>query len=218
MILCIQFLRVITLPPFLCTVGIEGIAILLGEVAIVVLRGFQPGPCMAGVHADAHLEVGLATGIVPLLQQVALRAHIHRVPLLIWRVPQIEVVVMVTQCHEVACAHTLVQVDQSFGVPVLCLPIVAQLLESKYGRIAKVFPVPVLLPRPHIIHESGIPVASLSVTLRSPVSPNTKFGIHKPLGTFPLIERAPLGFIVTRHHLHVGLLRIACDTGCCQHC
>ena len=37
MILCIQFLRVIALPPLLGAIRIEGIAILLGEIAIVVL-------------------------------------------------------------------------------------------------------------------------------------------------------------------------------------
>ena len=177
-VLGVELLRVESFPPLALAVG-------LGQVAVVRLRGLQPRPGMRGVYADAEGQSGLLAGVAPAAGQVLLGSDVHRVPLLVGRVPQVEVVVVVAQCHEVACTHALVEADQLLGVPVLGFPVVAEVFQSECGRVAEVVDVPVVLAAALVVHEAGVPVAVLGVALRSPVCPDAELGILEPFRALP---------------------------------
>ena len=83
MILSIQFLWVQSLPPFFRAIRIGFVSILLRQVAIIVLGWLKPCPRMTGMDAHAKRKSCLLASIAPSLDDVFLRTHIHRIPLLI---------------------------------------------------------------------------------------------------------------------------------------
>ena len=159
---------------------------------------------MRSVYAHAEGQSGLFAGIAPTLDKILFRTYPYRVPLLVGRIPKVEVVVVVAQGHEVAGTHALVEVDQFFGIPVLCFPVVAQVFESEGGRVAEMADVPVVGTRTLIVHEAGIPVAGLSMALRSPMCPDTELGVLEPFRAFPVGEGVPVGRISALLNFNVG--------------
>lgn len=73
------------------------------------------------MQADAEIEAMLAGCLGPTFEDVLLRPHVHRVPRLILAVPQVEVVVMVTQGEKVLGTYLLIESHQLVGVPLLGL-------------------------------------------------------------------------------------------------
>ena len=207
--LCIEFLRVVAFPPLSLAVG-------LGEVAVIVLRLLHPHPGVAAVHTDAEWQTILLACLSPLAHDVALGTHVHRVPLLIGRVPEVKVVVVLAEGEEIACPHALVERHQRVGLPALGLPVAYELLHAIFRWVAKVLLVPTVLPMSVVVHVSGIPVAPHRLALRSPVRPYTKLSILEPLGTFPLFQALPIGSKLTGLYRHI----LGCTScqGYCQDC
>ena len=160
---------------------------------------------MRAVHRHAQGQVVLLTGSSPLAYDVALGSQVHRVPLLVGRVPQVEVVVVLTQRKEITGTHALVQGHQLFRIPLLSLPVAYQLLQTIFAGIAEMLYVPVVLTRTLIVHETGIPVAILSLTLRSPMGPDAKLRILEPLRTLPGCQTLPRSIVGTLLDGYVGL-------------
>src|SRR5271154_4213178 len=67
-------------------------------------------------------------------------------------------------------------------VPLGCLPHVDDVLVANFGWVAIVLHVIFVLFASLDIHVARVPVAIFNCGLRSPVSPDAKFGIAKPIG------------------------------------
>ena len=145
------------------------------------------------MDAHSHRQPVLAAGVAPAFHEVFPRPHVYRVPLLIGAVPQVEVVVMVAQRHEILCAGLLVELHQGLGIPFFSLPMVYQVLQSVGLGRAEMGGVPVPLLCSGVVHEAGVPVAVLGLALRAPVGPHAKLGILEPLRTLPAAHALPCG-------------------------
>ena len=136
--------------------------------------------------------------VCPFTDNIAVRTYIHRVPFLIGGIPQVKVVVMLTQRKEVACPYALIESHQLLRIPVFGLPVTAQLFQAIV--LTMVFTLPLTLE----IHVPGIPVACLGLTLRSPVGPDAELGILEPLRTLPLSQALPCWFKLSLFYGYVG--------------
>ena len=203
MALSVELLRVQALPPLLRAVRIELVAILLRQIAVILLRPLHPCPRVAGMHTNTQRQPVLLASVSPSADDVLLRTHVHRVPLLVRAVPQVEVVVMIAESEEISRTDTLVELHKRIGIPVLSLPVAAQFLQSVLALRTVSLDMVLALPVIVIVHVARIPVARLSLTLRTPVRPDAELSILKPFGTLPLIQTLPLGTILTSSHLHV---------------
>ena len=110
--------------------------------AVAVL---EPGEAGSQVLGDAEPQAELLGGLLPVADDVAVRAHVHRVPLVVRRVPEVEVVVVRAHADEVAGAGLLVERHQPVGVPFLGLPERDDVLVSELGGVAVMFQVVLVL-------------------------------------------------------------------------
>ena len=67
-----------------------------------------------------------------------------------------------------------------------------------------------------IVHEAGVPVAVLGLTLRAPVGPDAKFGVLEPFGALPCTERAPVSLIGSGLDFHIRRLCTGSPCECSQ--
>ena len=163
MVLCIQFLRVIPFPPCSCSVG-------LGKVAVILLRRLEPCPGMTGVYTHTELQSLLPSSFCPFGSKVSLWSNVYRVPLLIRTVPQVEIVMVVTERHEIPASYGLVLCHNGFRVPTLCLPVAAELFQTILARV-EICSAMLIIRVAVIIHKTRIPVSALCLTLWSPMCP-----------------------------------------------
>src|ERR1035438_9840871 len=87
------------------------------------------------VIADSEAKSVCASHLAPNPNDVALRADVHSIPDLMFRIPAIEVVVMCRQGDEILRSGSLVQLDQRVGVPSICLPEMADVLVAELRRV-----------------------------------------------------------------------------------
>ena len=99
--LCVQVLWVVSFPPLPFSIGFGQLTVVvhgcLWAMQVVALGWLVPCPC------------------------VLLRTYVHRVPWLVFRVPQVVVVVVVSKHKEILCTTTLVFLYQSLRIPLLSL-------------------------------------------------------------------------------------------------
>ncbi len=113
MVLRIEFLRIVAVPPKPLAVG-------FGELAIVrhagqrtsfvrTLRHLIPGPGARAVNAHGEAQPEFARGPGPRAYEIALRPEVDGVPRLVPRIEVIEVVMVIGQGHEILRAVGFVE-------------------------------------------------------------------------------------------------------------
>ncbi|OPZ94030.1 MAG: hypothetical protein BWY72_02400 [Bacteroidetes bacterium ADurb.Bin416] len=174
MALSIKILRIQPFPPGANPVG-------LGQVAIPILRRFQPGPGMRSVHTYPKGQtVGLGC-LCPTAHDIFAGTDSHGIPRLIAAFIQVEVVVMIGQCKEILRTSFFIQFDQGIRFPFFGFPRIDDVFEAKLIRTTVLTNMILVLTRALVIHEAGIPISEARFTLRTPMSPNAKLGILEPL-------------------------------------
>ncbi len=209
--LLVEVLRVVAFPP-------QALAVVGGEQSVVVLRHLIPRPRVRGVNRDAQGQSILLAGLAPGFQDVLLGAHVHRVPWLVGALPEVEVVVMLTEGHEIAGTHVLVELHQGVGVELVGFPFVNHILETELRGVAILRHVVDVLLTACEIHLAGIPVAVFRLALRTPVGPDSELGVFEPFGAFPLAGALPGGFVASGLQGQVVLGAGVGGEGTCQNC
>ena len=102
-------------------------------------------------------------------------------PLLIFAVPQVEIVVMIREGDHVFRAHAPEELRKVIRVPLVGVPRVDHVLESERLLVAVQLPVAVEMPVTRDIHVPGIPVAGFRHALRPPVREDAELGVLIPL-------------------------------------
>ena len=211
-VLPVELLRVKSLPPLLRSVSIRLVAVLLRQPSVILhspllalqveaARRLIPCPRMVGMERDAEGQSGLSCCLGPSVEDVLVRAYVLSVPLLVFRVPEVKIVVMVAQCKEILGAtFLLVEPHQFLGVPVLGLEERQDVLKAHFGGVAVVLTVIVVLYSSLHIHFTGHPVAAALHALWPPVGPDAELGIAKPLRHLVGTQRLPVGSELSRSH------------------
>ena len=136
MILGIEFLWVVSLPPGSCTVFLGKPAIirhtLEWPLGIAAPGKFIPAPGVGGVYADTEIKSVLAAGFFPSGNYILAGSEVHGVPALIRAVVEVEVIVMVGKGHKILCSGCLVETDKTVRLPFIRLPFVNPVLETEF--------------------------------------------------------------------------------------
>ena len=204
-LLTVEALRIEAAPPLVRAVGVLLVAVLLREPSVVfhadfvalnveTARGFIPGPGVVGMEGDAEGQSVFLSRFRPSLQDVLLGADVDGVPLLILRVPEVEVVVVVAQSEEILRPHLFfIELHQSVRVPVFGLPQGQDVLEAHLRRMAVVTAVEIRLTGALFIEPACHPVARTLHTLRPPVGPDAELDVAEPLRHFIRAQTLPVG-------------------------
>ena len=185
-VLGVELLGVETFPPLAFAIGLGELAIVIyagfRTVLIVTLCGFVPGPGMVGMERDTQWQSGFLGSTGPAFEDILMRTDVLGVPLLILRIPQVEVVVVIAQYKEVLSTTTLVALHERLGIPLLGLEQGKDVLETELGRMTVVLYMVLVLTTTLDIHATSHPVARTFDTLRTPVGPDAELGIAEPFG------------------------------------
>ena len=165
-----------------------------GRVAAIPDRHELPpsAPGRAMIRGS-ELEAVRASGLCPRAHDVLLRPDIHAIPGLVFRVPAIEVVMVVGDRDEVLGAGLGVQPDQLLRFPVLRMPEIADVFVPELRRVPVGLDVVVVLGAALYVHAAGVPIPLLGNALRSPVSPDSELRIAEPVGVLVSLQRFPIG-------------------------
>jgi hypothetical protein len=80
-----------------------------------------PGILMMESYAITHTM--FMTGINPFTKQITLGTYIHRVPRLITRVPEVEIIMMHALNHQKSCSCFLIELREIFRIEFRWIPI-----------------------------------------------------------------------------------------------
>jgi hypothetical protein len=138
---------------------------------------------------DSERQAIFLRRLLPVADDVAVRAIIHRIPFMQRRIPQEEIVVMRPHAHEVSRAGLFVKFHQFFWIPLFSLPQWNYVLPAICGRMAPACEVVFVIRRALLIHLTGIPVAFHRHRLRTPVCPDAELGVAKPRRTRIIRQR-----------------------------
>ena len=129
-------------------------------------------------------------GLLPIADDVTLRAHFDGVPLVVFGVPEVEVIVMDGHADEVFCAGSLVEFHEPLGIELLCFPKWEHVFPTMLRWVAVVLEVVLIVVTVVVfrIHVARVPIAIHRHRLRSPVGPDAELGVAEPVGAFVLGE------------------------------
>ena len=163
MILAIEMLWVESFPPFALTVGLGEIAVIedacLRPLQIETLGWLIPCPRMIGMEGDAEGQTSLLGCTGPSFEDILLRTDAHGVPLLILRVPEVEIVVVVAEHEEILCTAALITFHECLWIPLLCLEEGQDVLEAELRGMTVMLDMPLVLTAVLHIHRTCHPVA-----------------------------------------------------------
>ena len=203
-ILLVEHLGVVTLPPLAFAVGLGQLAVIiharLGTVDIIALGRLIPRPRMIGMKRDAQGQSGFLGGTGPAVEDIALGTDVLRVPGLVLRVPQVVVVVVVAENEEILRPTALVLLDECLGIPAFGLEQRQDILEAELRRMAVVLQMILVFAGAFDIERTGHPVATALHALRSPMGPDAELRITKPLGCLMGFQRLPCRTVLARLH------------------
>jgi len=123
---------------------------------------------------DAKTQSSLARLFGPYGHDVAFGADFDRVPLMKAGVVDVEVVMVLRECHEVLCPGGDEEVHQLVWLPALGLPGSVQLDGPELRGVSVVGNVERILPGALEIEVAGVPVALLRHRLRPPAGPDAE--------------------------------------------
>src|ERR1700693_3625842 len=95
------------------------------------------------------------------------------------------------QGNQVLSTRTPIEPDQRLWVPSLSLPKMADVFVSKLRWMAVVLHVILVLRLPLNVHVSRIPIALFGHALRTPMRPDSKLRITKPIWAAVGLQRLP---------------------------
>ena len=201
-------LRVVAIPTGVAGFGREMIEVLPLRIGAVIrhpgmravlvraVAALEPREARAEVLGDAELQAVFGGGLPPLADDVAVRTHVDGVPIVQFRVPEEEVVVMHAHADEIFRAGFLIEPHQAVGVPLFRLPERDDVLVTELRGMAVVFEVIAVTFAAGFIHVARIPIAFHRHRLRPPVRPDAELRVAEPIG-------AAVGF----QRSHVRLIR-----------
>ncbi len=149
----------------------------------------EPGEAGPKMFRDAKLQAILLGCLLPIAYHITLWPHVHGIPFVDLRIPEVEIVVVGTHAHEVACTRFFVKRHEAIGIPFLGLPQGNDVLVAVLGWMPVCGQVMFILPVPRYVHMFGVPVAFHRYRLGAPVCPDTELGVPKPSGALILLER-----------------------------
>ena len=76
---------------------------------------------MVGMEGDTQRQACFLSSLGPTLENILMGTDVLGVPLLILRIPEVEVIVVVTQYEEILGATTLITLHECLGIPILGL-------------------------------------------------------------------------------------------------
>ena len=144
------------------------------------------------MNGDSEPEPLRAGNFFPGADDILSRSDIDAIPRLVFRVPAIEVSMVIGECDEIFGPGPGVEPNQFRGVPVLRPPDMTDVFVPELRRVAVGFDVVVVLRTALNVHASGIPIALLGNTLRAPMSPDAELRIAEPIGEPVGSERFPI--------------------------
>src|ERR1041384_453940 len=115
---------------------------------------------------------------------VLLWTHLYRVPPVVLRIPEIEIIVVHAHAHEIFRAGLLVHSNQMLGVELIAFPCGNDVLKPEFARVAKGRDMILVLLMALNVHIPRVPVALLRSGLRTPVRPYTELRVPVPLRDF----------------------------------
>ncbi len=193
----VKALRIESLPPLLLALRLSEDSVVrdpgLGSRLVCTVRGLKPPPVPGLMYGDAESQSSACAPLPPMCSKqgtagydIPMRTNGCCIPRLVFRIPRIEVVVMIRERHENPRACLLVSRDQLVGVPIQQCPLCAEVLVSKARCRAIMVEVILVLPLSFNVHVARVPVTSLGYALRSPVRPDSELGIAIPVRSFVL--------------------------------
>ena len=112
MILCIQILGIISFPPLTFTILFSEFSIIRNTcfrpLSIITLWRLIPGPGMIGMETNTKRKLVFTRSLLPFCKNIPLRSHVHRVPRLVPAIPEIHIVMMITQSKEILRPYFLI--------------------------------------------------------------------------------------------------------------
>ncbi|MGY2736764.1 hypothetical protein ACVWYO_004438 [Sphingomonas sp. UYP23] len=168
-------------------IGIGGIGAIIGNAElgpelVEAMVGIPPVMARAQMLGDAEAQALTLGGGLPRSDNVTLRAHRDRIPAVVLRIPQVEIVVMHAHRHEIFRAGLGVARHQRVGLPTLRLPERNDVLVALFGRMAVSLEMMVVMRVARDIHPARVPVAARRDGLRAPMRPDSELRVLEPVG------------------------------------
>ena len=157
------------------------------------------------MKAYSEIEAIFSGCLFPSGQNIFLGSHVDRIPGLVLAVPQVHVVMMVTQGKEILCTYLLVKGHQLVGIPVFSFPQRNDVLESELRGMTVMLYMVFIFIRTFHIHGTRHPVTCTFHALRSPMCPYTEFHIAEPVRHLIVHQRFPGRLELSFHHRFIGL-------------
>ena len=196
MVLGIQILRVEAVPPQTPAVGLGQLAV-VGHASqrpgfIAALRVFIPAPSPRAMNTHTEGQPGFTGEPGPSANDVLFRPHPDRIPRLIFRIEHVHVVVVVGHRDKKSGPGALVTFDERGRIPLVRLPFMDDIFESKLRGMPIMCDVEIILRPALVIHVFGIPVALPGLALRTPMCPDAELRVAIPVGQMIiLLQRFP---------------------------
>ena len=95
---------------------------LIGPLGIRTATLLEPRKAGPQVLGDAKPKTLRSRCLRPVAHHIALRTHLHRIPLVIAGIPKIEIIVVHSHAHEVLGARRLIQLHQGGRIPLIRVP------------------------------------------------------------------------------------------------
>src|SRR5262249_43967088 len=160
--------------------------------------------------ADAEPKPVFSRGFLERSNNVLPRSHLDRVPTIVLRIPQIEIIVMHAHADEVLRAGFLIQADQMVGIELVALPCRNDVLEAELAWMAVGRHVKLVLFVALDVDVAGVPIALLGRRLRTPMRPDAELRVTIPLGDLVRLERIARTFELTFSDLEALCIEPGC--------
>ena len=175
-------------------IGVFRIGSVVGNAGLRALfvrsvAALKPGIACPEMLRHAEPQAVFLRRLLPISHHVAVRAHVHRIPTVIPRIPEMEIVVMRAHADEILRSRFLVQGHQPIGIPFLGLPERNDVFIAEHRRMPVMGEMIFVVVAPLFVHLPRIPIPFHRHGLRAPMRPDAEFRVAKPFGIAILLER-----------------------------
>lgn len=168
-------------------------------------------------HAEA--QAVLPGGGPPRSDDVSLRTHNGRVPAMMFRIPEVEIVVVAAHRDEIFGAGRDIFAHQRVGIEMLGLPQGNDVLVAELRGVAVCLDVMVVVRVARHVHEACVPVALTRHRLRAPMRPDAELRVAKPIGRPIGLERRDAGVERSRPQVERSVFSAGANlVPCCTRC
>lgn len=142
---------------------------------------------------DPEFQSVRASNLLPRPYDVLFRPDVHAVPRLVFRIPTIEIVVVVAERDEVLGPGFGVEANEFLGIPAFRPPGMTDVFITKLRGVPISLEVVVLLRIALHIHAASTPIALFRNALRTPMNPHSELCVLKPFRVAVSLQRFPIG-------------------------